>query len=107
MKPPSNTAMRFALTAFGCFCAFATAAQAMDSALFARRQLMQRSDSLMSNYQFEKALNLLNSISDTLDANVLLRIGQCNFRLGLSRGAILPYERVLRLDSTNVAALNQ
>ena len=79
----------------------------MDSAMFAHLQLIRRSDSLMSSYQFEKALSVLNTMSDTLDSNVLLRIGQCNFRLGLSRGAILQYERVLKLDSTNVTALNQ
>jgi len=103
----SNSKLRLASAAFGCFCAVATSGQTIDSAMFARQRLIQRSDSLMSTYQFEKALSLLNTMSDTLDANVLLRIGQCNFRLGLSRGAILPYERVLKLDSTNVTALNQ
>jgi tetratricopeptide (TPR) repeat protein len=39
--------------------------------------------------------------------NILLRIGQCNFKLGVSGAAIRPFERVLRMDSTNITALNQ
>jgi tetratricopeptide (TPR) repeat protein len=103
---PAKT-MKYASTVIGCFCVVAAAAQTMDSAWVARLQVMQRSDSLMSNYQFEKALNLLTTLNDSLDINLLLRIGQCNFRLGLSRGAIHPYERVLEMDSTNLIALNQ
>src|SRR5258706_5530550 len=107
MIPLSNSVLRFVLAAFCWFGVVATAAQTMDSAAFARQQMIRRSDSLMGIYQFEKALSVLNTMSDTLDSNVLLRIGQCNFRLGLSRGAMLPYKQVLKLDSTNVTALNQ
>src|SRR6267378_6395621 len=99
--------MKYTWTILILFFAFALEAQTFDSAQIARQQLIRQSDSLMNNYQFEKALGLLNNMSDSLNTNVLLRIGQCNFRLGLSRRAILPYERVLKLDSTNVTALNQ
>lgn len=67
--------------------------------------LISHADSLMASYQFEKALSVLQ-LADTLDKEILLRLGQCNFRLGASGGAIQPFERVLRLDSGNITALN-
>ncbi len=74
--------------------------------VYAQDNLIKRADSLISNYKFEKALEVLTT-GDSLDQDVLLRIGQCQFRLGASRLAIRPYERVLGMDSMNVAALNQ
>lgn len=44
---------------------------------------------------------------DTLNIDVLLRIGQCHSRLGASGAAIRPYERILEMDSTHLSALNQ
>ena len=67
--------------------------------------LIAQADSLMANFQFEKALNILQK-SDSVNQDILLRLGQCNFRLGASGGAIEPFERVLQLDSGNVTALN-
>lgn len=67
--------------------------------------LIAQADSLMTNFQFEKALNILQK-ADSVDKEILLRLGQCNFRLGASGGAIDPFERVLQLDSGNVTALN-
>jgi tetratricopeptide (TPR) repeat protein len=80
-------------------------AQTIDTAAFARVSLIEQVDSLMVNYQFEKALNVLHK-SDSGDIDILVRMGQCNFRLGASAGAIKPFERVLQIDSGNVTALN-
>src|SRR5437868_2072471 len=68
--------------------------------------IISKADSLVANYQFEKALEVLSQ-GDTLITEVLLRIGNCNLRLGASRSAIRPFEKVLDMDSTNLAALNQ
>ena len=81
-------------------------AQNVDNTITGQHNMIQKADSLMANYQFEKALTIL-AYGDSLSANVLLRIGQCQFRLGASQAAVRPYERVLKMDSTNVTALNQ
>jgi tetratricopeptide (TPR) repeat protein len=70
-----------------------------------QKELIQRADSLISKYQFETALSILIE-GDSLNIDVLLRIGQCNFLLGASVGASRPFERVLQLDSVNITALN-
>jgi tetratricopeptide (TPR) repeat protein len=67
--------------------------------------LILKADSLIANYQFEKALVVLLK-GDSVNTEILLRIGQCNFRLGASTAAIKPFESVLQLDSVNVTALN-
>ena len=69
------------------------------------RTIIERADSCIESFQFEKALSILQE-ADSLDKEVLLRIGQCNYRLGGSAGAIKPFEQVLELDSSNVTALN-
>lgn len=69
-------------------------------------ELLHQADSLMASYKFEKALQIL-ATSDVEDLAILLRIGQCQYRLGASEAAIIPYERVLLLDSANSTALNQ
>jgi tetratricopeptide (TPR) repeat protein len=56
-------------------------------------------------YKFASALRQLEKC-DTGRVDVLLRIGQCNSRLGVTNEAIRPLKRVLELDSTNVSALN-
>ena len=80
--------------------------QEIDSISIARNRLIAHADSLMASYQFSAALNALPA-GDSSDIGILLRIGQCNFRLGASSGAIEPYQRVLRIDSSNITALNQ
>ena len=86
--------------------AIAAMSQQADSITQIQNKLISRVDSLMANYKFEQALSLLAK-GDSLHMDILLRIGQCNFRLGTSAAAIRPYEHVLQLDSTNLVALNQ
>jgi len=86
--------------------AFVATSQSTDSIFHLQTKLIIEADSLIRNYKFEKALNLLAK-GDTLNIDILLRIGQCNFRLGASEAAIRPYERILKMDSTNLSALNQ
>lgn len=83
-----------------------TFAQHVDTVAHAQDQLITRVDSLMAKYKFQRALNILTN-GDSLDKNIQLRIGECHFRLGAIGSAILPYERVLRIDSVNITALNQ
>lgn len=59
----------------------------------------------MLSYKFEAALRRLEKC-DSNRTDVLLRIGQCNFRLGIIPAAIRPLKRVLQADSTNASALN-
>lgn len=89
-----------------CSVTICSISQNTDSIANAQVDLLMRADSLMSNYKFENALIILSK-GDSLQKDVLLRIGQCNLRLGASKAAIQPYERVLRMDSTNITALNQ
>jgi len=98
--------MKYAVTFLVCCLATVGSAQNVDSIVITQHKLIQQSDSLMANYQFEKALRVLVH-GDSLDIHILLRIGQCQFRLGVSQAAIRPYERVLEMDSVNVTALNQ
>src|SRR3981189_3675031 len=98
--------MKSALTFFALFSVVTLTAHDIDSTDVVQHKLIVRADSLMANYQFEKALIILMKC-DSLNAGILLRVGQCNFRLGASRAAIRPYERVLRMDSANLTALNQ
>ena len=67
--------------------------------------LIAQADSLIENFQFERALSVLQK-TDSIDKDILLRVGQCNYRLGASEGAITPFEKVLHLDSANTTALN-
>ena len=60
---------------------------------------------LMSEYQFEKALHLLNDCPNQTSGVLILR-GQCNVQLGAYAGAIMLFENVLQVDSTNVVSLN-
>jgi tetratricopeptide (TPR) repeat protein len=63
--------------------------------------ILRDADSLMNNYQFESALARLESSEDTVNINLLKRKGYCHSRLGNYSEAILAYERILKLDSTN------
>jgi tetratricopeptide (TPR) repeat protein len=71
-----------------------------------QRTLLREVDSLMLSYKFDSALRLLEKC-DSAKADILLRISQCNFRLGRTDAAISSSIRVLRMDSMSVAALNQ
>ena len=64
-------------------------------------------DKLISNYQFDEALSLLNHSEDSLDVGIIQRKGYCYFRLGSYRNAILQYEKALTFDSLNRNALVQ
>lgn len=79
--------------------------QQSDRLTEAQSELVGRADAFIANYQFEKALDLLAS-GDSLDIGILLRIGQCKSSLGASGAAIIPYEKVLTIDSLNLPALN-
>src|SRR5688572_15525326 len=89
------------------WCLFALVSLAQDmNALNSESALLARADSLVANYKFDDAVHVLAD-GDSLNINILLRFGQCNFRLGASHAAIRPYERVLQIDSGNIMALNQ
>jgi tetratricopeptide (TPR) repeat protein len=89
-----------------CLFVTSTLAQQLEGRIDADHTLLTRVDSLIASYQFEEAQVVL-SMGDSLDVQVLLRIGLCHFRLGASLAAIRPYERVLQVDSSNITALNQ
>ena len=93
------------LTLAFCSLAFSAMPQSTTSVDNAQSELIKRADSLMVNYKFENALSVLTK-GDSMNRDILLRIGQCNFRLGTSGPAIRPYERVLKMDSSNITALN-
>lgn len=71
-----------------------------------QRTYLREADSLMLAYKFEAALRRLEKC-DSTRTDILLRISQCNVRLGITDAAIRALERVLQMDSTNLAALNQ
>ena len=92
---------------FLAFCALVRLGSAQEIATVeqSNNAVLAKADSLIAAFQFEKALGILQS-ADSVDKDILLRLGQCQFRLGASGGAIEPFERVLQLDSGNVTALN-
>jgi tetratricopeptide (TPR) repeat protein len=69
-------------------------------------QIARKTDSLISSYQFQKAVDVLSQ-GDTLNMGILLQLGNCNSRLGISKTAIHLYEKILSMDSSNITALNQ
>lgn len=89
-----------------CSITFNGISQHHDSVAIGQEELIERADSLMANYKFEEALNVL-ARGDSSNLGILLRVGQCNARMGASTAAIRPYERVLQMDSSNIVALNQ
>jgi tetratricopeptide (TPR) repeat protein len=64
-------------------------------------------DQFINNYQFEKALQLLETNNDTLDTRLLNKKGYCFYRMGNYSAAIDQYERIIKLDSTNKNTLIQ
>ena len=91
----------FILTAILCNLATSGFAQNID-----QRILLDKADSLISNYQFEKAVDIL-AAGDGLSVDILLRRGQCYVKLGSFGDAVVSFERVLQQDSSNFIALNQ
>lgn len=101
--------LSFILSLVVLFSSFNAQSQNGDSASISRYQMLQEVDSLMAVYKFERALDLLDILvqQDSLNIGILLRLGQCNTRLGASGAAIRPYEKVLSIDSSHLGALNQ
>src|SRR5687767_4821877 len=60
-----------------CSIAFTGMSQHADKISIRQNDLILQADSLMANYKFEKALELLSQ-GDSLNTDILLRIGQCN-----------------------------
>src|SRR5258706_12280622 len=77
------------------------------SPYFCHAQDFKQIDELISNYQFEKALAVLATSSDTTDVRVPLQRGYCYYRLGNFKNAIQCYSKALQLDSINRTALIQ
>lgn len=67
-------------------------------------------DRLIQNFQFDKALTLLNQINSSQPAElvpVLQRKGHCYFQLGNYKDAISQFESIVSADSLNTPALFQ
>ncbi|MBA4053394.1 MAG: hypothetical protein C0490_01655 [Marivirga sp.] len=64
-------------------------------------------DRLLRNYQFDRALTLLNQVPDSLSLESLQKKGHCYFQLGNYKMAIQQFERVAGIDSINTQALFQ
>ena len=64
-------------------------------------------DDLLRNYQFDKALILLNQEGDTSSLQLLQKRGYCYFQLGKYKMAIEQFERIVAIDSMNTQALVQ
>ncbi len=64
-------------------------------------------DRLISSYQFDLALIELNWKKDSLSTPILQRKGYCYYRLGNYNQAIIEYNRILAVDSTDRNATYQ
>lgn len=69
----------------------------------------EKINTLMANYQFQDAINLLNRCyqNDSTNINYLKKIGSCHFRSGRLVDAKNIFKKVLDLDSINRTALHQ
>lgn len=79
---------------------------------FAQRTELAGGDSattetLLRNYQFDKALTLLNQEMDSLSIDLLQKKGYCYFQLGSYKKAIQQFEKITSIDSVNTHALVQ
>jgi tetratricopeptide (TPR) repeat protein len=74
---------------------------------FAAAQGLKEAEELVSKYQFQKALTVLEALPDTAGITVPLQSGYCYYRLGNFKLAIDRYNKALQLDSTNQVALMQ
>jgi tetratricopeptide (TPR) repeat protein len=82
------------------------ALQAQDLSI-ENKSLTQQADDLISNFQFDRAIRLLNSASDSASINVLQRKAYCYARLGNLADAIAQYENILQVDSLHRNTLHQ
>jgi tetratricopeptide (TPR) repeat protein len=64
-------------------------------------------DRLLGNYQFDRALTLLNQVVDSSSIELLQKKGHCYFQLGKYKKAIQKYEQIVAIDSVNTHALVQ
>ena len=74
---------------------------------YSRQELMQKADTFIKDYQFNKALDLMDESADTLDLQLLQRNGWCYSKVGDYPRAIEAYERLPSADSLNVEGLFQ
>ena len=75
--------------------------------VLSKDEILRQADRTINNYQFEKALVMLDQSSDSLSADLLQRKGYCYSRLGNYQEAINAYEKIVSMDSTNTNAYNQ
>jgi tetratricopeptide (TPR) repeat protein len=80
---------------------------AQDDIYFTQEDAIKKADQLIADFQFGKALALLNDPKDSTNISIITRKGHCYFRLGNYGQAILQYRKILSLDSTQVNALFQ
>lgn len=70
--------------------------------VFASRQLIERADSAYNSDDYALALSLYTEVaSESTSSELLYNIGNTRYRLGDLSGAILCYERALKIDPTN------
>jgi tetratricopeptide (TPR) repeat protein len=74
---------------------------------YSRQELLQKADTFIKDYQFNKALDLMNESADTPDVQLLQRKGWCYSKVGDYPRAIEAYERIRSADSLNVEGLFQ
>ncbi len=72
-----------------------------------KAELLKQTDRTINNYQFEKALSLLDQSPDSVSMELLQRKGYCYSRLGNYQQAIAAYQKIVRIDSTNTNVYNQ
>jgi tetratricopeptide (TPR) repeat protein len=87
-----------------CFIALASTAFCQELTL---EEIKTEADHLINNYQFEKALMLLQQGSDSTDVGICNRKGICYSRLGNYPQAIEQFEIILNSDSLNRSILHQ
>jgi tetratricopeptide (TPR) repeat protein len=97
-----NPFMKVALTVLVVLIVSCTFAQE-----YSRPQLLQKADTLIGDYHFDKALELIAEYDDSLDLALLQRKGWCYSKIGDYPRAIESYERIRAVDSLNVESLFQ
>jgi tetratricopeptide (TPR) repeat protein len=84
---------------------FTTLAQ--DDVYFKQEDPIKIADAFIADFQFDKALTVLNDPKDSINISVISRKGHCYFRLGNYGQAIQQYKKILSIDSTQANALFQ
>jgi tetratricopeptide (TPR) repeat protein len=70
-------------------------------------QSLSEANEFIENFQFEKALTVLSSLTDSSNVRIPLQTGYCHLKLGNYSAAIMNYKKALMIDSVNRVALNQ